>query len=102
MAPIYYCFNKLRFSKQVVLSLRLYDKEIITLVSFGYRQYHVLGIKNSVLCSPEARIIQFVFPIHDTADTQRHSGNNLYFFIYIFFGQMDNYDRRLFLKLLKH
>ena len=36
MAPIYYCFdNKLRFSKQVVLSLRLYDKEIITLVSLG-------------------------------------------------------------------
>ena len=34
MAPIYYCFdNNLRFSKQVVLSLRLYDKEIITLVS---------------------------------------------------------------------
>ena len=27
--------NKLRFSKQVVLSLRLYDKEIITLVSLG-------------------------------------------------------------------
>ena len=52
MAPIYYCFNKLRFSKQVVLSLRLYD-----------RQYHVLGIKNNVLCSPEARIIQFLFPI---------------------------------------
>ena len=43
-----------------------------------YRQYHVLGIKNNVLCSPEARIIQFLFPIHDTADTQRHSGNNLY------------------------
>ena len=36
MASIYYCFdNKLRFSKQVVLSLRLYDKEIITLVSLG-------------------------------------------------------------------
>ena len=36
MAPIYYCFdNKLRFSKQVVLSLRLYDKDIITLVSLG-------------------------------------------------------------------
>ena len=28
--------------------------------------------------SAEARIIQFVFPIHDTADTQRHSSNNLY------------------------
>ena len=25
-----------------------------------------------------ARIIQFLFPIHDTADTQTHSGNNLY------------------------
>ena len=34
--------------------------------------------KNNVLCSPEARIIQFLSPIHDTADTQRHSGNNLY------------------------
>ena len=43
----------------------------------------VLGIKNNVLCSPEARIIQFLFPIHDTADTQRHSGNNLYILIYI-------------------
>ena len=40
MAPIYYCFTKLRFS--------------------------------------EALIIQFLFSIHDTADTQRHSGNNLY------------------------
>ena len=47
MAPIYYCFNKLRFSKQVVLSLRLYDKEIITLVSLGigsimYWEYKIM------------------------------------------------------------
>ena len=53
---------------------------------FGYRQYHVLGIKNNVLCSPEARIIQFLFPIHDTADTQRHSGNNLYVLCCVFFS----------------
>ena len=26
----------------------------------------------------QSHIIQFLFPIHDTADTQRHSGNNLY------------------------
>ena len=32
---------------------------------------------------PEARIIQFLFPIHDTADTQRHSGNNLYLLMVI-------------------
>ena len=45
---------------------------------FGYRQYHVLGIK-IVLCEPLARIIHyFLFPIHDTADTQRHEGNNLF------------------------
>ena len=25
-----------------------------------------IGNKNNVLCSPEARIIQFLFPIHDT------------------------------------
>ena len=37
---------------------------------------------NNVLCSPEARIIQFVFPIHDTADTQRHSSNNLYVYVF--------------------
>ena len=30
-------------------------------------------------------IIQFLFPIHDTADTHRHSGNNLYLF-YLFLG----------------
>ena len=79
MASIYYCFDKkLRFSKQVVLSLRLYDKEIITLVSLGIGSIMYLGIKNNALCSPEAGIIQFLFPIHDTADTQRHSGNNLY------------------------
>ena len=29
-----------------------------------------------------ARIIQFLFPIHDTADTQRHSGNNLSLYIH--------------------
>ena len=51
--------------------------EIITSV-FGYRQYHVLGIK-IVLCEPLASIIHyFLFPIHDTADTQRHEGNNLF------------------------
>ena len=45
---------------------------------FGYRQYHVLGIK-IVLCEPLASIIHyFLFPIHDTADTQRHEGNNLF------------------------
>ena len=33
---------------------------------FVYRQYHVLGIK----------IV--LFPIHDTADTQIHEGNNLF------------------------
>ena len=33
---------------------------------------------------PEARIIQLLFPIHDTADTQRHSGNNLSLSIYIY------------------
>ena len=45
---------------------------------FGYRQYHVLGI-NIVLCEPLASIIHyFLFPIHDTADTQRHEGNNLF------------------------
>ena len=45
---------------------------------FGYRQYHVLGIK-IVLCEPLATIIHyFLFPIHDTADTQRHEGNNLF------------------------
>ena len=45
---------------------------------FGYRQYHVLGIK-IVLCEPVASIIHyFLFPIHDTADTQRHEGNNLF------------------------
>ena len=45
---------------------------------FGYRQYHVLGIK-IVLCKPLASIIHyFLFPIHDTADTQRHEGNNLF------------------------
>ena len=49
---------------------------------FGYRQYHVLGIK-IVLCEPLASIIHyFLFPIHDTADTQRHEGNNL-FIIYL-------------------
>ena len=72
MAPIYYCFNKLRFSKQVVLSLRLYDKEIITLMSLGIGSIMYWEYKNNVLCSPEALIIQFLFPIHDTADTQRH------------------------------
>ena len=30
-----------------------------------------------------ARITQFLFPMHDTADTQRHSGNNLYIYIYM-------------------
>ena len=45
---------------------------------FGYRQYHVLGIE-IVLCEPLASIIHyFLFPIHDTADTQRHEGNNLF------------------------
>ena len=45
---------------------------------FGYRQYHVLGIK-IVLCEPLVSIIHyFLFPIHDTADTQRHEGNNLF------------------------
>ena len=45
---------------------------------FGYRQYHVLG-KKIVLCEPLASIIHyFLFPIHDTADTQRHEGNNLF------------------------
>ena len=45
---------------------------------FGYRQYHVLGIK-IVLCEPLAtKIHYFLFPIHDTADTQRHEGNNLF------------------------
>ena len=45
---------------------------------FGYRQYHVLGIQ-IVLCEPLASIIHyFLFPIHDTADTQRHEGNNLF------------------------
>ena len=48
---------------------------------FGYWQYHVLGIK-IVLCEPLASIIHyFLFPIHDTADTQRHKGNNLYHII---------------------
>ena len=32
-------------------------------------------------------VIQFVFPIHDTADTQRHSGNNLYLLLLF----MNNY-----------
>ena len=41
-----------------------------------------IGNKNNLLCSPEARIIQFLFPIHDTADIQRHSGNNLYIHVY--------------------
>ena len=45
---------------------------------FVYRQYHVLGIK-IVLCEPLGSIIHyFLFPIHDTADTQRHEGNNLF------------------------
>ena len=45
---------------------------------FGYRQDHVLGIK-IVLCEPLASIIHyFIFPIYDTADTQRHEGNNLF------------------------
>ena len=50
MAPIYYCFdNKLRFSKQVVLSLRLYDKEIITLVSLGIGSIMILPIPKDTL-----------------------------------------------------
>ena len=36
------------------------DIEIITRVCFGYRQYHVLGIK-SVLCEPLASIIHYFF-----------------------------------------
>ena len=74
MAPIYYCLNKLRFSKQVVLSLKLYDNEIITLVSLGIGS--IMYWEQKIMYY--ARIIQFLFPIHDTADTQRHSGNNLY------------------------
>ena len=80
MASIYYCFdNKLRFSKQVVLSLRLYDKEIIPLMSLGIGSIMYWELKIMYY----ARIIQFLFPIHDTADTQRHEGNNLYICFYV-------------------
>ena len=52
--------------------------EIITRVSLGIGSIMYWELK-IVLCEPLASIIHyFLFPIHDTADTQRHEGNNLF------------------------
>ena len=61
----------------LVSAVKLINRDYYQSV-FGYRQYHVLGVQ-IVLCEPLASIIHYyLFPIHDTADTQRHEGNNLF------------------------
>ena len=71
-------FDFFTFSNNISNSISTHIERDYYQSVFGYRQYHVLGIK-IVLCEPLASIIHyFLFPIHDTADTQRHEGNNLF------------------------